>query len=175
MMIQIKLADNTNGFIIKNLYPLYLHDLAELHGVLPNEFGIFEDEPIKTLSEQYDIQQIWFDHPDMLFPYLIMVDDIPAGFCLVASGKYVPKEIDYYVNEMFLLRPYRGKAISYQAVMQVFDKHHGRWMLFTHSTEKNNRAKAFWHKTIGNYTKNKYTAIEEVIEEMPKLVFRFKN
>ncbi|MFT4145643.1 MAG: GNAT family N-acetyltransferase [Mobilitalea sp.] len=175
MKIEIILADNTNGFIIKNIYPLYLYDLAEIHGTLPNKHGIFEDEPIKTLSEQYDIQQIWFNHPNVLFPYLIMVDNIPAGFCLVASGKFVPKEIDYYVNEMFLLRPFRGNSIAYQAVRKVFDKHCGKWRLFTPSTENNNRAKAFWHKTIGNYTENKYTAIEEIDEEMSKLVFRFEN
>lgn len=175
MKIEIKLADNTNGFIIKNMYPLYLHDLNGIHGILPNEYGIFEEEPIKTLAEQYDIQQTWFDHPGILFPYLIVVDHIPAGFCLVASGEYAPKEVDYYVYETFLLRPFRGKSISYNAMLEIFEKHHGKWMLYTHSTADNMRAKTFWHKTAGQYTNNTYTTEEKIIDGMPKLVFKFKN
>lgn len=175
MKIEIKLADNTNGFIIKNMYPLYLHELAGIHNILPNEYGIFEEEPIRTLVEQYDLQQIWFEHPELLFPYLIMVDDIPAGFCLVGSGKYAPYEVDYYIYETFLLSPYRGKAIAYNAVIEIFEKHHGKWMLYTHSTDNNIRAKAFWHKTVSRYTENLYTTEEKIIDDMPKLVFAFIN
>lgn len=175
MKIEIKLADNTNGFIIKNMYPLYLHDLSGIHGTLPNEYGIFEERPIRTLGEQYDIQQIWFEDPELLFPYLIMADTIPAGFCLVGSGKYVPAEVDYFVYETFVLRPFRGKDISYHAMTEAFEKHHGKWMLFTHSTKNNIRAKTFWHKTIGCYTGNKYTTTEKIIDGMPKLVFEFEN
>ena len=43
-----------------------------------------------------------------------MVDNIPAGFCLVGSGRYAAKEVDYFVYETFLLSAYRGKSISYQ-------------------------------------------------------------
>jgi predicted acetyltransferase len=175
MKIEIILADNTNGFIIKNIYPLYLHDLAGIHGTLPNEYGIFEEGPIRTLAEQYDVQQVWFDNPDLLYPYLIMVDNVPAGFCLIVRGKYAPKEVDYFVYETFLLCPYRGKAISYQAVTEIFGKHHGKWMLYTHSTENNIRAKSFWHKTVGHYTGNNYKTEEQVFYGMPKLVFKFEN
>lgn len=175
MKIEIILADNTNGFIIKNMYPLYLHDLAGIHGTLPNEYGIFEEGPIRTLVEQYDIQQSWFENADLLYPYLIMVDNIPAGFCLVGSGRYAPKEVDYFVYETFLLSPYRGKSISYHAVTEVFGKHHGKWMLFTHSTENNICAKSFWRKTVGHYTGSNYITEEKVIDGMPKLVFKFEN
>lgn len=175
MKIEIKLADKTNGFIIKNMYPLYLHDIAGIHGILPNEYGIFEEEPIKTLADQYDIQQIWFENPNILYPYLIMVDHIPAGFCLIGSGKFVPKEVDYFIYETFLLRPFRGKSISYDALITILDKHHGKWRFFTHATENNKRAQSFWHKTIGHYTDNHYKTEEKIIEGMLKLVFEFEN
>ncbi len=175
MQIEIKLVDNTNSFIIKNMYPLYLHDISGIHGILPNEYGIFEEEPVRTLAEQYDIQHAWFENPNLLYPYLIMVDNIPAGFCLVGSGRYVPQDVDYYIYETFFLSTFRGKNISYQALIEIFQKHHGKWMLFTHSTENNNCAKAFWHKTIGSYTDNEYTTEEKLIDGMPKLVFQFDN
>jgi predicted acetyltransferase len=175
MKIEVILASNTNGFIIKNMYPLYLHDLAGIHKTLPNEYGIFEEDPIRTLEEQYDIQQVWFEHPEELFPYLIVVDGIPAGFCLVGSGRYVPKEVAYFVYETFLLSPFRGKGVSYEAILSIFSKHTGKWRLFTHSTENNERAKAFWHKTVGTYTSGNYITYEKEIDGMPKLVFEFCN
>lgn len=72
-----------------------------------------------------------------------MVDNIPAGFCLVGSGKYVPQDIDYFVYETFLLSPFRGKSISYHSMIEIFKRHRGKWMLFTHSTENNIHAKLF--------------------------------
>ena len=70
MKIEIILASSENGFIIKNMYPLYLHDLAGIHGTLPNRYGIFEEGNIRTLQEQYNIQQVWFEHPGELFHIL---------------------------------------------------------------------------------------------------------
>lgn len=77
---ELILADQSTGFMIKNMYPLYLHDIAGIHGTLPNEYGIFEEEPVKDLMEQYDIQKVWFEHPGVLFPYLLKVEERPAGF-----------------------------------------------------------------------------------------------
>lgn len=54
--IEVILSNNENSNIIKNLYPLYLYDLSEIYGNVPNEYGIYEDKPIKTLEEQYDVQ-----------------------------------------------------------------------------------------------------------------------
>ena len=175
MRIEVKLADSTSGYIIKNMYPLYLHDLSGIHGIKPNKHGIFEEDDIKTLSEQYNIQQIWFEHTGELFPYLIIVDDIPAGFCLIGSGKYVSKDVDYFIYEVFLLSVFRGKSIARKALHEILDKHSGKWMLFTHSTDNNQCAKSFWHKTIDTYTEGKYTANEQVIDDMPKLVFNFQT
>lgn len=55
MEVKIILSDKENSNIIKNLYPLYLYDLSEIYGNVPNEYGIYEEESIKTLMEQYDI------------------------------------------------------------------------------------------------------------------------
>ncbi|MBU3228543.1 hypothetical protein [Clostridium algidicarnis] len=101
MEIELVLANNESGNIIKNLYPLYLYDLSEIYGNIPNEYGIYEDEPIKTLEEQYHVQDIWFQKPELLFPFIIFADKKPAGFALVSTGEYSPKDIDYYLYEFF--------------------------------------------------------------------------
>lgn len=58
---------------------------------------------------------------------------------------------------------------------EIFNKHHGKWMLFTHSTENNIRAQAFWRKTVGDYSGQNYQTEERIIDGMPKLVFQFVN
>ncbi|MDF2872459.1 MAG: hypothetical protein K0R05_4034 [Anaerocolumna sp.] len=175
MKIDVILSNEETSYIIKNMYPLYLHDLAEIHGILPNQHGIFEDDETRTLAEQYDIQNIWFENPKELFPYYVTVDGIPAGFCLIASGKYVLKEVDYYVNETFILRPFRNKGISQEAVIRVLDKHRGRWMLDTSSEDINSHAQLFWSGIILAYTGGIYQIEKRVVHDMPRLVFKFHN
>ena len=176
MKIEAILATKETEKIIKNLYPLYLHDLAEIYERLPNEYGIFEDEPIKTLAEQYELQNVWFEKPGILYPFIIMVDGNPAGFDLVSAKPYAPKSTDYYLYEFFVLRPYRGKGIAEEAAKQVFDRFRGKWELYT-SHKNNERGKGFWRKTLRNYTGGNYeeTSGETFLNDGIKTIFRFKN
>ncbi|WP_105614023.1 GNAT family N-acetyltransferase [Vallitalea okinawensis] len=175
MEVKVVLANKENSNIIKNIYPLYLHDLSEHYGNIPNDYGIYEDEPFKTLADQYEVQNIWFDKPNILFPYIIKVDEKPAGFILIATAPYVSKTTDYYVNEFFVLRPYRGKSIGEIAAKQVFNKFIGRWELYTNPSSKNFIGQKFWRKTVSTYTNNDYDeSIGETIHG-EKLIFKFEN
>ncbi|WP_235848968.1 MULTISPECIES: hypothetical protein [Bacillaceae] len=59
MKIEVKLTDKNKAYIIKNLYPLCLYDLANHYDLLPNIHGIYEEgNEFKTLSDQYDVQQV---------------------------------------------------------------------------------------------------------------------
>ncbi len=175
MRVETILANKENENIIKNLYPLYLYDLSEHYGNLPNEYGIYEDEPVKNLIDQYEIQNIWFEKPNILFPYIIMVDEKPAGFMLVATKPYVSPETDYYVNEFFILRNYRGKKVAEIAAKQVFDRFLGRWELFTNHLEENIRGQKYWRRTVGTYTGNNYEEICGETVHGEKIIFRFNN
>lgn len=175
MDIKLVLANKENANLIKNIYPLYLYDLSEIYGNVPNEYGIYEDEPIQTLAEQYEVQNDWFENPEYLFPYITMVDDKPAGFALVSTGKYAPKTTDYFLFEFFLLRPYRGKGIAETVAKRVFDKYPGKWQLHTNHTSANKRAQSFWRKTINNYTSGEYEEKQGPTFEGEKLTFRFKS
>lgn len=177
MEVEVNLSSKNEAYIIKNLYPLYLHDLSELYGDLPNSHGIFEEsDDYVTLNDQYDVQNIWWEKQDVLFPFLIKVDKKPAGFILIASPPYCNKGIAYFVNEMFLLRPFRGKGIAEFAAVKVFEQFQGKWELFTNpSAEKNKVGQNFWRKTISNYTNGKF--IEELGDTFDgyRLIFRFDN
>lgn len=175
MEVKVVLANEDNANIIKNIYPLYLHDLSEAYGNVPNDYGIYEDEPIKTLAEQYDVQNIWFERPNKLLPFIIMADGKPAGFDLVAAGEFAPKGMDYYVYEFFLLRPYRGKDIASIAAKQIFDKFLGKWGLYVAPSGKNPRGETFWRKTISDYTKGNFQEEEGITFDGDRLIFTFNN
>lgn len=176
MKVELQLCNIEEKFIINNIYPLYLHDLSEVWGHKINRYGVFEESDIRTLAEQNRVFDIWWEHPEVLFPYLIKVDDLPAGLAFVATPPYTPcpDYINYYLNEFFILRSYRGKGVGEQAIRQLLDKMQGHWELHTNCTNRNVRAQKFWRKTLKAYTNNNYN--EELgyhPEQGEMLVFRF--
>ncbi|WP_246553580.1 hypothetical protein [Paenibacillus tritici] len=115
MNIEVKLTRANEAYIIKNMYPLYLHDLSGHYGLveghLPNRHGIFEeDDECRTLTDQYEVQNIWWDKPGVLYPFLIRANSIPAGFALIATPPHCGQGVDYFVNDFFLLQPFRGRG-----------------------------------------------------------------
>ncbi len=175
MNFKVVLANKNNSNIIKNIYPLYLHDIAEIYQTLPNEYGIFEEESIKTLMAQYDVQNIWFEKEGILFPFIIYADERPAGFALVGSKQYVPKDCDYNMYDYFILRPYRGTGIAEIAAKEIFSKFSGKWIVYTNPTDLNQKGQSFWNKTINNYTSGNFEKSLGATYDGEKLIFRFNN
>jgi len=63
MDVKIILSTTHDAYIIKNMYPLYLHDLSQFSGAKPNEHGVLEPDEGRTLAEQGDVQNIWWQKP----------------------------------------------------------------------------------------------------------------
>ncbi|MEK4249431.1 GNAT family N-acetyltransferase [Paenibacillus sp. FSL W7-1287] len=178
MNINLQLSTADNKFIINNIYPLYLHDLSEIWGNKPNRFGIYEDNDMMTLTEQNTVFDIWWEKPSILFPFLITVDDVPAGLAFVATPPYIPcpPNINYYLNEFFLLRPFRGSGVGEEAARQVFNRFRGNWEVQTAKMERNVRAQMFWRKTLNAYTNGQYSEVSgEYPDAEDKIIFRFTN
>lgn len=161
MKVELKPSNNKDAYIIKNLYPLYLHDISEFEKALPNRHGIIgESDSVATLAGQGEVQDNWWKKPEELFPYLIFVNGYPAGFNLIATHPCLPQEIeaDFVVHEFFLSHAYRGKGVAEQAAIEGFDRHKGKWEVVTYPTHS--RAISFWRKVLNNYTRNKFTEKE---------------
>jgi len=176
MQISIQLTDPSTKFIINNLYPLYLHDLSDIWGWKPNQYGVFEEQDTRTLQDQNRVFDIWWEHPTILFPYLIMADHIPAGFAMVATPPYTPHGSEFYMNEFFVMRSFRGQGVAESAAVQVFDRHRGQWELQTNPLERNLRAQAFWRRTIQQYTSSVFEEnCGKTRNDGLKLNFTFSN
>ena len=119
--VTARLCGMEEKFIINNIYPLYLHDLSEVWERKTNRYGVFEDDDTRTLIEQNRVFDICGNTRTYYSLYLITVDDMTAGLAFVATSPFIPcpHYIDYYMNEFFLLRNYRGKGVGEEAVRQI--------------------------------------------------------
>jgi aminoglycoside 6'-N-acetyltransferase I len=69
MNVELKLSADEDAQVIKNLWPLYQHDLSEFDGAVPNRHGIFsDDDKMTTLAEHADSLNPWWRDQTSLFP-----------------------------------------------------------------------------------------------------------
>ena len=175
MKVEVRLTTDNDAYIIKNLYPLYLHDLSEFDGSLPNSHGLIgEEENVRTLEQQGEVQKTWWERPRELFPYLILADGRPAGFNLIAGKPFVPVEgIDYEVHEFFLLHAFRGKGVGERAAVEGDRKYPGRWEVVTYPGHA--AAAGVWRRVLRDYTQGNFTEAEIDHPWGRKISFRFST
>lgn len=180
MDIKVTPATQEEAYILQNLYPLYLHDLSEFdtswNMQVPNEHGILEpgNSEIRSLTEHGAYFNSWLEKPDILFPFLIRVDNLPAGFIYVATHPHITMDTDYYLHEMFLLHRYRGCGVGVQAALDVIGRFQGRWEV--HAYPNDPRSQAFWRKTITASVGNDFESFEgPTIHGFDAATFRFIN
>jgi predicted acetyltransferase len=176
MTVELRLTDEDEGQVIRNLWPLYVHDVSAFDGNGPNRHGVLtNDDAVTTPVSQAEGQGPWWREPGVLFPYLILADGRPAGFNLVAARSRLPEglDADFVVYEFFVLHAWRGSAVGSQAAVQGFDRHRGRWELVTYPNHP--RAIAFWRRTIDAYTQGRFEQEECDHAWGRKLAFRFDN
>lgn len=175
--IELKLSDAEDGYQVKNLWPLYQHDVSRFErGIAVNRHGLLgADEGVRTLAEHGEELATWWREPGVLFPYLIVVDGMPVGFNFVAARPRIPVGVDadFVVHEFFLLHAYRGGIVAEEAAAQGFDRHRGKWEVVTWPTHL--RAIAFWRRVLGRHA---HGGFEEGEIDHPwgrRFAFRFDN
>lgn len=174
--VELRLSAGDDAQVIRNLWPLYQHDLSAFDGALPNRHGIFsDDDNLTTLAEHVSSLNPWWRDATSLFPYLIVVDGLPAGFNLIAGRSRLPAGIqaDFVVHEFFVLHPYRGTFAAERAAMEGFNRHRGEWEVVTYPTHL--RAIAFWRRVISRYMSMQFAEDEVDHPWGRRLAFRFNN
>ena len=85
-------------------------------------------------------------------------------FVLFNTGKYVPKDIDYVIHELFLLKGFRKKGIANAAIKILLDAYKGKYRIVQISTNKAavNFWTKFYQKQVIKYieSKEKYDDLE---------------
>jgi len=119
---------------LENLISFYLHDLSEFADDLKiNENGKFK----------YDGMELYFSRDD-LKPFFINFNDENIGFILLNSGKYVPKDVKYIINEFFILKGYRRKGLGAASIKKLMDDFKGTYLV--EQLSDNKLAVEFWKR-----------------------------
>lgn len=106
--------------IIKNLFPLFIHDISEYDS----------DEDVDARGAfDIDFLEMYWRECDLI-PLLIKVQERIAGFILLQTGKYAPpSKEDYYIGQFFILKGYRRKGIGKEAVRKLLNKFPGKYLV----------------------------------------------
>jgi aminoglycoside 6'-N-acetyltransferase I len=173
--VELLLTSEATALPIRNLYPLYLHDVASYDHKPPNRHGVLADQDdVRTWDELLEGQAAWWKQPGVLFPYLILAGGVPAGFALIASGPFTPTPgIDFVVYELFVAHAFRGSGAAAEAVRQALARHPGAWEVATWTTAP--RARAFWRKTLPPCAVGAVRETEEDHAFGRRIVFRFET
>lgn len=175
MRVELVKAGGSGFDVVRNLFPLYVHDLSEFMGWDVPETGLFV---AGDLVVQYwggkpaDPRLHWADGLSG-FPFLVRVDGKIGGFALIREiGKDPPS---YDVGEFFILRKFRGKGVGKEAAHRAFDMFPGNWQV--RELLENTPAQAFWRSIIDEYTNGDYMETTEVFPPFPHkmTVQRFSN
>lgn len=176
MNVELRLSTDEDAQVIRNLWPLYQHDVSAFDGAVPNRHGIFsDDDATTTLAAHVASLAPWWRDAASLFPYLIVVDGLPAGFNLIAARSRLPAGIqaDFVVHEFFVLHAYRGSAVAERAAIEGFERHRGAWEVVTYPTHL--RAIAFWRRVISRYMAMRFAEDEVDHPWGRRVAFRFDN
>ena len=172
--VELVLTSAADAAPIRNLYPLHLHDIASYEHKPPNRHGVLSDGDDRTWEELLDRQAGWWERPGVLFPYVIKVGGVPAGFNLIASGPFVPTpEVDFVVYEFFVAHAWRGTGVAADAARLGIARHRGAWDVVTWPTAA--RAIGFWRKPLPSCASGELRESEEDHPWGRKVVFRFDN
>ncbi|NMO95903.1 GNAT family N-acetyltransferase [Paenibacillus lemnae] len=141
---RLSLVPARQKHIIHNLMQFYFYDFTQFLDFDVNMNGEFDPYP--------DLDEYWI-HREERFPFLIICENLPAGFALVERMPN-SKEADYYLTEFFVMKKYRRSGLGTWAAYEVFDRLQGSWKVTQVST--NQPAQSFWRKIIHAYTDGDY-------------------
>ena len=130
--VTLEAATEKQRQAIENMYPLFIHDQWAYSDSLPNQFGIIESalnsagQPAGSLAEQsQEIAPYWTDSHH--FPFLIRVDEKPAGFCAIRTAPLAPDNRDFYLDKFFILHPFRRAGVGRRAFQTLVSSRPGQW------------------------------------------------
>jgi predicted acetyltransferase len=173
--IEIVEALERDEAVIRNLFPLYIHDLSEFMAWDVPDDGLFAASDLLVQYWGRKPRDPRFRWGEGLrgFPFIVRVDGKLAGFVLIREMGKAPDLYD--VGEFFILRKFRGKGVGKGVAHRVFDMFRGDWQV--RELLENTPAQAFWRRIIGEYTGGDYVETTEVFPPFPHemIVQRFSN
>ena len=160
MSITLEKALEADKTILGNLYSIYLHDLSTFTMQIDiGEDGSFHYEDLET-----------FWTVDGISPFFIKENKTIIGFLLLVERPFLKKEMDFGINDLFILNKYKGKGFGRHAVKELFQEKQGKY--FVIELVENKPAVSFWKKLYKELHIN-FEERAELIDEEPCLIQTF--
>ena len=134
-----------------NLYEKYSYEWSQYNPRDVNKSGLYCDE-------RYDFD-CYMQTERKCIAYFIEVDDNLAGFALIYDIPEIEDiEVDYIINEFFVMYKYRRLGVGRKAVYEILDRQKGKWFLYYNP--KNISSVHFWNNAINEYTGGTFELIK---------------
>jgi predicted acetyltransferase len=130
---------------VKQEDELTLHNLIQFYIY---EFTVFQEISLEENGSYapFDLKPYWTE-PN-LHAFIILYEGELAGFALIESGE------PNVILEFFVMRKFYRRGFGKMAAIKLFDQFPGKWSIT--QVEKNEPARNFWRKVIGEYTGENY-------------------
>lgn len=140
-------AREQDRLLLENLFNLYRNDLSAYCG----DFCALDE------NGYYDrgIADELLPFGDGVEPYIILENGRPAGLILVTDSRYALDKCDWRFQELYLIRPARGRGLARMAAEKLLAEKPGRWCLSVYKT--NHPARRFWDGLIADKGRLVYT------------------
>ena len=149
--------------LIENLFNLYRNDISAYCGDFeyPDSDGYFD----------YGIADEILPFGDGVFGYIILENAHPVGFIMITDEHYALEGCQWRFQELYLIRPARGRGLATQAALKLMEGKAGIWCLSVY--KKNAPARRFWENLINEHARPLWTAPGE--EGMLDITFKVEE
>jgi predicted acetyltransferase len=131
-MVTLQRAGIAERRILRNLFALFIHDLAEFEHARVDRNGLYVCDCLRHLVR----------HPG-LRPFLIRSNGELAGFIVISRPPYFSTDKKTSgIQFLFVLNGFRRKGVGAKAVLAVLRRLPGRY--FVLQLQRNKRAHMFW-------------------------------
>jgi predicted acetyltransferase len=129
MDVELREATPDDKPVLRRLLELNAHDLSDIDGRVPGPTGEY--------GYPY-LDHYWVE--DDRHPFLVTVDDAPAGCLLVRAGE------PHRFGEVFVVRSHRRRGVGTAVVGDALARFPGPWLVEV--LPGNEGALAFWRRTL---------------------------
>lgn len=136
-MIDLVRVKQEDEGILQNLIQFYIYEFTVFQEIRLESNGRYAPYDLKPYCTETDLHAFFIVHEGEL-----------AGFAMVESGD------PNVILEFFIMRKFYRRGFGKVAAIKLFDLFHGNWNIT--QVEKNEPARNFWRKVIGDYTNGNY-------------------
>ncbi len=130
--MKLVMVNEINYPIFRQFLHYYLNEIYEFtDGLEMDRYGNYEYEGIESYLSDKSLKA-----------FLMLHEDHYLGFVMLNSGRYVPKNYDYSIHELYVAKPYRKQGIASAALREIFTYYKGKYLVM--QLEKNIDAMRFW-------------------------------